>query len=282
MSATHFHPRGAEEGKALCGWLAVLVSPRREETSCKLCLRALERLPLALQPLTDAERQPRPVPPRTHDPVEARRMAARAGEVQERGYSWPSVAAAVRYYVSMRDEGASLGSTSNPDRAIRVQVNRDPSLGGREHDAIERYATVARSIGYGDTERPGALAMPLALSRACPLVTPDQAQQIYLLRVCGRDVRPQTAYRGSGERRKGTYPTRYLMTVSEVVDRVRRDHAIRIEPWHVTDVCAHFELIVGEALVASGEMNVVGRKARKERAVWDPVAECAAQIGRAA
>ena len=57
--------------------------------------------------------------------------AGRARDPERR--TWLSPEAAVRSYVRSRAEGASLRSTSDPDRAIHVQCSRDPSLGGREH-----------------------------------------------------------------------------------------------------------------------------------------------------
>ena len=161
--------------------------------------------------------------------------------------AWASSPAnAIRAWALTRDHGASLRSTCDPDRAHRVQTSTDPSLGGREHDAIERVRNVSRALDRAEAE-------PLEISRACPLVTPRQARAIVLLKIAGEARIDRVAVRGV--KRKGTYARRDPLTASAVVLLVREHLGLQVSERHVLDLCSHVLDRVRRDLEASGELR---------------------------
>jgi len=161
--------------------------------------------------------------------------------------TWSSVDAAVRAWVRMRDEGASMRSTSDPDRVSRVQTSNDPSLGGREHDAIERTATVASALDRAERW------YPMRLAAACDLIDPHQARAIYLLSVAG--VRSWRACRSGTTTLKGGCYVRVPISVTDVADRSAAEYEQPITWRHVVALRQHFGGVVMDALVGSGEMK---------------------------
>lgn len=225
----------------------------------------------AAEQLDDAPTRP-PEPPEERPAVFGARHLSAAAEAALRDVqrerpvtrAWAgSAASAIRAWVASIDEGASLRSTSDPDRANRVQTSSDPSLGGREHDRIERFATVARAVGRSRDR-------VLALSVACPLLDPDQAVHVGLLAIAGRLVHRSVGLRGQTLR--GTHPVRLETTPIEIVDIVRERWAVRIEQEHVRACKSHVLDAVRDALLGSGELRAVGTTAPRVAKTWDPLA----------
>ena len=236
-------PERAAAGWTLCGDPAGNVA---DPVTCKRCLRKLAAMRSEI-----VDRSPyTPKVGARH--IDESTRAALERPPQKR-YRWKNAAAAVRAYVRMRDEGASLRSTCDPDRANRVQVSRDASLGGREHDAIERCATVARALGL-------AMRYPLAITAACPVVTPRQALDIYLLALCGYGRRVEV------HKRKGFHRERVRVS-DEWAAQIASDRSgLEVTSAHVRAIRWHFDEIVRAELVASGEVAPAGaEKPRKRR-----------------
>lgn len=176
-----------------------------------------------------------------------RALAAAKVERVDSPVRWSSVDAAVRAWVRMRDEGASLRSTSDPDRANRVQTSTDPSLGGREHDAVEKTATVGRALIAATRH------YPLDLSEACPVLEPEQCRSVYLLSVCGK-ARHDPILWGRGKR-KQHYWHRVSQSVEMVAEEATSEYGVDVEGRHVIAIQRHFFGVILAALVASGEMR---------------------------
>lgn len=175
-----------------------------------------------------------------------------------------SAAHAWRVLALVRDQGASLRSTCDPDRANRVQTSSDPSLGGREHDLIERVSNVSRAIDR-------ATALPLAISRACPLVTPEQGEAIAWLRVTGRARIDRVAI--YGRKQKGRYLRRDNVPIEDVIAAARREMGVELERRHVRELADHWLSIIERDLVASGELAPPARPiARRRGFAADPAA----------
>ncbi len=187
-----------------------------------------------------------------------------------------SAEAAVKRYVRVHDEGAALRSTCDPSRANRVQTSSDPSLGGREHAAVEQVATVARALDAAEQ-------LPMLISEACPCVTPRQARQLYLLLLVGRERAQPTR---PGHHRQ--HRERVTMGALDLVEHVRIDHGLRLCHADRADcgvagqdscdaIAVHniqklrrlFTRVVEVALLESGEMEP--RRPREGRRGWSPL-----------
>src|SRR5690606_11960713 len=174
---------------------------------------------------------------------------------------WPSPEAAIRSYVMTRAEGASLRSTADPDRANRVQHSRDPSLGGREHAAVDRHATIARALSR-------AMDAP-ELCELSPL-SPKQALEAALLVIVGQGRR-EACKEGNGER-KGKDALRWVGKLPEDVAREMGERAgVVVHTGQVEALRRHFVGAVREALLASGEMGTREEPQREPRR-WDVLA----------
>lgn len=254
-----------DEVYSVCGWLAVDLTTDRADVTCRLCQRWMRANP------PRAPFVPGPPRPVRRGVTALTRTAERAIEqsvlgAERPGRGWPTAEAAVRYWVSVRDEGVSMGSTANPDRAIRVQTNRNPARGGREHLSIER----ARNVGLA---LDAAEALAAELERACPVLTAVQCREVYLLRVAGKLSVRRTGYEHAP--RKGLFGERLGMPGARVVEHVRErlGKECGLTERHVSLIRRHFTKIVTARLTASGEM--VGEPAEHEEArgaQWDPLA----------
>jgi hypothetical protein len=241
------------------------------EATCVLCLRALRD---ALE--SGEESEPFVAPPPTPARYGARdltRTARRAledacapREPEER--RWPTPEAAVRSYVRSRAEGASLRSTTDPDRANRVQSSRDPSLGGREHAAVDRHRTVAVAL----TRAMDSLAHELP---HVPLA-PRPALEAYVMAIVG-DGRWQPCRTASGREVKSLTLTWIRRLPEDVARIIGERFGATLHEAHVEALIRHFTHHVREALRASGELATVLTEERVEpprrpARVWDPMA----------
>lgn len=219
--------------------------------TCSDCLRRLEAAeesPFGFQPGAPVEGIRRGA--HVLDAASVRAMARR--EVPPDACPWASSAeGAVRRYVQVRDEGASLRSTCDPSRANRVQTSSDPSLGGREHDSIERVASVAKALEH-------ALRLPLAINAACPVVTPRQALDIYLLSVAGRRHRWDTRTGG-----KAWVWKRQEMSTECVVNELRDFHDLEVSHEQVRALRHLFSAVVADWLRETGELRGAERPAEE-------------------
>lgn len=198
-----------------------------------------------------------------------RRAIAAAGAEEDRPTVRPwasSARAAVRALALVWDQGASLRSTCDPDRANRVQTSSDPSLGGREHDRIERVANVSRALDRAERD------YPLALAEACGgLLTPSQARAVFEAREMGRARLDHVAQ--YGRKLKGTFLRRDPVPLPTVVELAREQLGVELQRRHVAAICAHFLGIVERDLVRSGEMREPARPiARRRGFAADPAA----------
>ena len=186
-------------------------------------------------------------------------------EVQPAVRPWASSPQqAVRRWVSTRDHGASLRSTSDPDRANRVQTSKSPGDGGREHDAIERARNVSRAM-----DRAEADVAEIAI--ACPVLTPGEARAVVLLKVTGMLTLDYVAI--GGVKRKGRFERRDPLTAPQVVALVREHLGRELTERHVHDLCSHFLAVVRRDLEASGEMRPrVQRDGARRGFATDPAA----------
>lgn len=259
---------------SLCGWMGSRLTDDVSEATCARCRkRAAHAIVEAVEAAPEDAAPALPYVPR----IGAREVTvpgARAIERSRRGEApagrgWPSPEAAVRAWVRDRAEGASLRSTSDPDRAHRVQLSRDPSLGGREHATIDRHRNTA--VALGRAERDAS-----ALAHACPSLTPERCREVYLLRVCGRPV--LRSLRRGNETTKGRVLEWVGMRVEDVATWATERWSAEVTPRHVALVSRHFSAAVRDALVRSGEMRADARseaevEARPGRArTWDPAA----------
>lgn len=220
--------------------------------TCSDCLRRLEAAeesPFGFQPGAPVEGIRRGA--HVLDAASVRAMARREAPPDARPWA-SSAEGAVRRYVQVRDEGASLRSTCDPSRANRVQTSSDPSLGGREHDSIERVASVAKALEH-------ALRLPLAINAACPVVTPRQALDIYMLSVAGRRVRWCTRAAGG----KAWVWERKSMSHACVVDWLRDEHHLEVSPEQVRALRHLFSGVVADWLRETGELRGAERPAEE-------------------
>ena len=277
MTARRIHAPHPDLAKAsllfaLCGGYAVDEEHMASEPTpvdCQLCLRRLEASDVS------------PFPFRPGVPVEgARRGAHELDAASMRAMAWreapegvkpwaSSADAAVRRYVQVKDEGAALRSTCDPARANRVQTSSDPSLGGREHDAIERVASVAMALEH-------ATRFPMRISKACPVVTPDQALQVYLLAVAGR----RSVWHTRTDSKAWVWK-RKAMSDACVVEELAREHHLEVTSEQVRAIRYHFSGVVGEWLRSSGELRgreqPAYRTARRGSFAADPGARMEAE-----
>ena len=170
-----------------------------------------------------------------------RAVVASHTERSERPRRWPSADAAARAYFRAVVEGASLRSTTDPDRANRVQTSSDPSLGGREHDAVERNATTARALWWAQWAP--------ELAAVCGDLEPQQALAVYAIVVAGKPVQAHTGPQSAPL--KG----RYTKWVSVSPEQVADDLGDGWTREAVFDLCRHFRYAVQDALLASGELG---------------------------
>lgn len=239
MPATHApHPDEglAALGGTLCGRFGALGAA----VTCKLCAKRLagDVLPeeALLAAIIGVEYAPR-IGARRLEDVSRRALAEaqRAHDEPKRRVSNPDREAAA--YFRARIEGASLRSTTDPDRANRVQVSTTRPKGGREHAAIERHATAARALMRASwREEDIAAVWPLP---------PAIGLQAYMFIVAGKPVQATT---GSG----GTY----LKWVSRNAEMIAvEDLGRQVSTDQVLDVSSYFREEVRAALIASGEMR---------------------------
>jgi hypothetical protein len=269
----------AELRVSACGWMGSRLTDDLEATTCARCRKlAARQLADAILAAPDDAPLPGPYEAR-YGAREVSRQGARAIESSRRGEApevrgWPSPEAAVRAWVRAREEGASMRSTTDPDRAHRVQHSRDPSLGGREHATVDRHRNT--SVALDRAERDAA-----ALAHACPSLAPAQCREVYLLRVCGRPV--QRAVRRGNEATKQRITEWVGMRVDEVAELAAERWGVEVTARHVALVSRHFSGVVRDALVRSGEMRaeakseaeVEARSGRSRR--WDPTARITQQ-----
>jgi hypothetical protein len=184
---------------------------------------------------------------------------------EEAGRQWPTPYAAIRSYVHSRAEGASLRSTTDPARANRVQHSRDPSLGGREHAAVDRHRTVS-----------------LALSRAMYAleggpVCGELALDAALLVLVGHAARVVCSSVG-GETRKGTHLVWRQRLAEDAAREIGERAGVTVHAGHVDAWARHFVDAVRTALLVSGEMGARREESRERpRRVWDPGARIRAR-----
>lgn len=250
---------------------ALPIAEESTAATCCNCLRALRDAIVVGDEPEPFERHA------AYSPVYGARELGRAGRgalertsqgeaVASRG--WPSPEAAVRSYIRARTEGASLRSTSDPDRAHRVQLSRSPGLGGREHAVIEQHRTIAVALDR-------AIAEETALSHACPPLSAVQCSDVYVLRIVGRPKLVHT--RLGGRNLKGRYLDWAGMRGIDVVEHVQERAGVEITERHVTLIVRHFSGRVRDALVTSGEMRATVRseqESEEDRArsrMWDPL-----------
>lgn len=240
------------------------VADDASDATCRICLR---RMLAAIEsgeevaPYTSPGPQAATYGARALSTTAYRAIAASRRERTPAARQWPSPEAAVRSYVRHRAEGASLRSTSDPDRAgVRVQSSRDPSLGGREHLAVERHRTVAVALDR-------AAADVAALEHACPVLTPDQCRYVYLMRVTGEPI--SVPLRSGNQELKSRVLEWRGRTHEHAAERASEAYGAQVTERHVTLIVRHFSGVVRDALLASGEM---GGLRRDEPRQWDPLA----------
>lgn len=140
-------------------------------------------------------------------------------------------------------EGAALRSTTDPDRANRVQTSSDPSLGGREHDAIERHATTARALERASWREDALVAI-------CSAVPARHARWVYALVVVGKPIR------------KGGWIDWRSRSPEQIASE---DLDARVSVGQVLDLAGYFRDAVRDALYASGELGAIERAPRAAR-----------------
>ncbi|MGE0400827.1 MAG: hypothetical protein AB7T06_29215 [Kofleriaceae bacterium] len=281
------HPDAAMAANlwTLCGRYASNrehLAVERVGVTCRDCERLLGQAPEIAAPFeVEIIERERPGA-RGLDGYGARAIAASMRPPTDAVRPWATSAeAAVRRYCLVHDEGAALRSTCDPDRANRVQTSSDPSLGGREHAAVEHVATVTRALD-------AALELPLAISEACPTVTPRQARDVYLLFVCGR-----ASYVPTRVGTKHLARRRAAMSARDVVLHLIEEHGLRLCHADAADcqseeACAAwsernlyairslFTRVVAAHLRESGELVAREAPARAARR-WDPLAKVGAR-----
>lgn len=231
---------------ALGGTLCEVMGDVGEPVTCAECLRISGRAdPLPEEQPAIGVEAPAHFGARELSSTGRRALATAVEEQGRPKRRWKYADDAVRDFVKMRDEGSSLRSTCDPDRANRVQVSTNPSLGGREHHAVEQVATVARALDQ-------ALGFVADIETACPHVSPEQARGIYLMSIVGRAVRSHTGLSKSPQ--KGWFWRRITMSEAEVADYCAEHLEQPIERHHVLALRRHFRAVVQDALIASGEM----------------------------
>lgn len=238
----------------------------RERDRCRRCVQGAAR-DLAEAIESGEIEAPYVAPPPTPARYGARelsRTAVRAIEDSRRARDapprlWPSPEAAIRSYVMTRAEGASLRSTADPDRANRVQHHRDPSLGGREHAAVDRHVTVARALSR-------AMDAP-ELAELSPL-SPADALDAAILVIVGHGERaPCRTLSGTETKGRALVWTRRLPEDAAIEMRERT--GVSVTGAQISALVRHFTWAVRESLIASGEM---GAGATRRRG-WDPTAK---------
>lgn len=234
------------------------------ERTCRRCLRILA----AIVVVEAAEEPFAPAGPEA--PIYGARELSRSGrhaiERSRRGEApaargWSSAEAAVRSYVQGRAEGAPVRSTSDPDRAHRVQSSRDPSHGGRAHALVDRHRNVALAL------KRAALDVA-ALAHACPVLTAAECAEVYVLRVVGKAQRRPV--RRGNEQTKGRVLEWLGRGGIETADEASERYGAAVTERHVQRIRRHFTDRVEAALVASGEMRAPTRAEREPRR-WDPL-----------
>ena len=251
--APHPDPTVAAEplSMSLCGRSGTSHSAEREVVTCKPCTRLLDRSAALVAETVHAVFTPTaPIPlvlgARELTSTGRRAIARVLIERDAPKRIWSSVDAAVKAWVRMRDEGASLVGTCHPSRADRVQTSRGMVHGGREHDAIERTATVGRALRDA-TER------VVHLNIACPLIEADRCEQIYLLSVAGKEV--LVPIRRGSETLKQKCWIRRSYSVQMVADCAAMEYRALVNWRHVEAIRDHYVEFIADALVASGEMR---------------------------
>lgn len=245
-----------DDSVALCGWMAVETTDERDAVTCRLCLRAMLRRDAAQEPAWAAPPPSQAVMgQRRLDAGSRRALDASTAEAVHRLRQWPKPETAVRAWVAMRDKGGSTGSTSDPDRAIRIQSNRRPDVGGPEHRAIDKTRNVGLALVDG-------LFNERLDTHVCPSATPQEALSIYLAAVCGKTVRWNVPGR------KSVLPMRRGMTVAETVDHAQ-EHGVHVTARQVGRIVRHFNAAVRARLEVSGEMAEAPRSEQTRE--WDPL-----------
>lgn len=281
MPKLHLRAAGtdAELLVSACGWMGSRLTDDLESVSCARCRRLAAR-GIAEELLGAPDAATAAACVTRYGARDVTRYGARAIERSRRGEApegrgWPSPEAAVRAWVRDRAEGASMRSTTDPDRAHRVQHSRDPSLGGREHATIDRHRNTSVALDR-------ATADASALARACPPLTPSACREVYLLRVCGRPV--QRAVRRGNEATKQRVTEWVGMRVDEVAELASERWSVEVTARHVALVTRHFSAVVGEALSRSGELRrdakSEGEGELKQRGrAWDPSSRLRSERG---
>jgi hypothetical protein len=205
--------------------------------------------------------QPAHAPPPAEYParVGARDLDASSRRVLQRGTEQPTVRpwartaahAIIAWWESVR-EGASLRSTCDPDRANRVQTSADPSLGGREHDRIERLATVARAVS-------AARDRVLLLSEACPTLTAAQAHGLGLMLIVRRDVEKVVPGR------KATFASSVEFNEADALAFAREEWGAEVSRYEARAAKGVVLDVVRRALEASGELRPVRAREPERR-----------------
>lgn len=267
---------------SLCGWMGSRLTDDASEATCARCRRmAAHAILEAIQAQPDELPSSLPYAPRYGardvDCAGSREIErSRRGEAPE-GRTWPTPEAAVRAWVRDRAEGASVRSTSDPDRAHRVQSSRDPSLGGRDHATIDRHRNTALAIERASRD-------VASLLHAAPCLTPAQCLEVYVLRVVGRPVQ-RALRRGTADLRSRV--TEWVgLRVEDVAEHATERWAVEVTARHVALVTRYFSGAVREALVRSGELRqdarseaeVERREGRARR--WDPSSRIREEIER--
>lgn len=189
-------------------------------------------------------------------------------------HRWHHPERAVQEFLHWRESDRIFGVSlrSSAEVRDRVQLARDPSLGGREHARAERYRTVSLALDL-------ALTMPLEISRACPTVAPDDARWVYELAVAGRIEMMCSTHRiiDRESKRPKPWPTAQCVASCEshrypmwsplhhdrVADIAQTRRALRVDEWQVTLIRRFFTAVVREMLRQSGELGD-----REEQGQW--------------